>query len=128
MKRSTQRLIYWPPRILGILFAVFISLFALDVFEEGYNFGELLVAILMHMVPTSLVIIALLVAWRWEWTGAVLFIGLGLAYIVLAWGQVALAAYFGISGPLILTGSLFLVNWFMRRQVKLKKTARVSPV
>ena len=64
--------LYWTPRILGIIFAVFISIFALDVFGE-YKFPEVLIALFMHLVPTYLVLGALLVAWKWEKIGGILF-------------------------------------------------------
>ena len=32
---------------------------ALDVFSEGYGFGETVLALLIHLVPTYLVVIAL---------------------------------------------------------------------
>jgi hypothetical protein len=74
------------PRVLCIVFAVFLSLFALDVFSEGYGFGETILALLIHLVPTSLVVIALVVAWRWAGAGAILFIALALVYLVMSRG------------------------------------------
>ena len=44
MKRPVKRTLFWAPRILCILFAVFVSLFALDVFGEGYGFWETILA------------------------------------------------------------------------------------
>jgi hypothetical protein len=118
MNRPISNLLYWTPRILGILFALFISLFAMDVFNEGYTLPDLLIALLMHMIPTAMVVIALVIAWRWEWVGAVLFIGLGIFYIVWAWGSFHISAYLGISGPLIVTGMLFLINWLLRGKLR----------
>ena len=73
MNKSVKRVVFWLPRILCLLFAVFISLFALDVFGEGYGFWETIVAFLIHLIPTGLILIALAIAWRWEWIGAILF-------------------------------------------------------
>ncbi len=58
-----NKILYWTPRVLGILFAVFISIFALDVFGE-YGFPEVLVALFMHLIPTFLVVGVLLIAWK----------------------------------------------------------------
>jgi hypothetical protein len=33
-------ILYWAPRLLGILFSLFVSIFALDVFGQGYGFWE----------------------------------------------------------------------------------------
>ena len=110
---TTKRVLFWAPRVLCILFAVFISLFALDVFSEGYGFGDTILALLIHLVPTCLVIIALVIAWRWEWVGAILFITLALFFLVSSGGESWI-----ISGPLLLIGSLFLFNWIYRAQLK----------
>jgi hypothetical protein len=109
------RVLHWTPRILGILFALFISIFALDVFGQGYSFGETIVALIMHLVPTALVVVVLLIAWRWEWAGAVLFAALGAWYLLMTRGRFDWLTYLLISGPLFLTGALFLVNWLHRR-------------
>ncbi len=74
-------------------------------------------------MPTYLVVVALVLAWRWEWIGALLFTGLSVFYIVLAWGQFPWVTYLVISGPLFVTGVLFLLNWVFRKQVRGVKTA-----
>jgi hypothetical protein len=118
MKHRSGRALYWAPRILGILFALFISIFALDVFSEGYNLGETIIALIMHLIPTALVVVALIIAWRWEWFGAVLFAALGLGYILMTQGRFDWVTYLVIPGPLFLTGALFLANWLYRRQLR----------
>ena len=51
-----ERLLYWVPRILCILFAAFISLFALDVFGEGYGFWHSVLTLMVHLIPTYIVV------------------------------------------------------------------------
>jgi hypothetical protein len=111
MNKSMKRVVYWTPRILCILFAVFISLFALDVFEGGKGFWKTSVALLLHLVPTIIIVAVLVVSWRREWIGGILFIALGILYVVWAWGRFHLTTYAIISGPLLLMGILFLLNW-----------------
>jgi hypothetical protein len=110
-ERPQKRVLYWTPRILCILFAVFISLFAFDVFEGGKGFWETSVALLLHLVPTIIIVAVLVLSWRREWIGGILFIALGIFYVVWAWGRGHWAAYALISGPLLLIGILFLLNW-----------------
>ncbi len=57
-----KKFLYWLPRILGILFALFISIFALDSFGEGIPFPEAIVGFLIHLVPTYIMIVVLLIA------------------------------------------------------------------
>jgi hypothetical protein len=118
MSTSMKRFLFWSPRILCILFAVFLSLFALDVFGEGLGLGKTILALLMHLIPVYIVIIVLVIAWRWEWVGAILFSALAVFYVVWAWGRFDWSAYAAISGPLILVGVLFLFNWIYRTQLR----------
>ena len=41
MSRSAARLLYWSPRILTIAFGIFISLFALEAFNQFHGFWRL---------------------------------------------------------------------------------------
>jgi hypothetical protein len=117
MNTKARQVLFWTPRILCILFAIFLSLFALDVFGEGYGFWEAILGLLIHLVPVYIVIIALLVAWKREWVGGVLFIGFAVFYLVQAWGRVHWSAFLAISGPLTLLGVFFLLNWKYRAQL-----------
>jgi len=118
MTTSTKRVLLWTPRVLGILFAIFLSVFALDVFSEGYGLWRTIGALLLHLVPTFIVVIALIIAWRWEWVGAVLFSALAVFYVVWTWGRFPWVTYLSISGPLVLVGVLFLFNWIYRAQLR----------
>jgi len=111
-----KRLIFWTPRVLCILFAAFISLFALDVFNEGRSFGETILALLIHLVPTGLIVLTLVLSWRWEWVGAVLFSALGVLYLTMAWGKISWILT--ISGPLFLVAILFFLSWRYRGQLR----------
>ena len=110
MNETVKKVLYWSPRVLGILFAIFISLFALDVFMEGYGFWETIVALVMHLIPTAIILIILAIAWRWERVGGFIFIALGVLYIALFWDPSRWPAYLMISGPLFLVGVLFILD------------------
>ncbi len=103
--------LFWTPRVLCILFAIFLSIFAADVFGEGRGFWETVLALLMHLIPSGMVLIVLAISWRWEWVGAVVFLALGVLYLIFAWTrQFHWSAYVAISGPLFLIGILFRVD------------------
>jgi len=117
MNGPVKRLLFWTPRVLCIAFALFISLFALDVFSEGYNFWKTVLALMIHLTPTVVIVAVLAVSWRWEWVGGILFILFGAFYIVEVWGRFPWVTYLVISGPLFLIGVLFLINWFYREEL-----------
>jgi len=71
--------LHWLPRILVILYILFISLFALDVFAE-YGFPEVLVALFMHLIPSFILIIMLILAWKKPKYGGISFMFLSLGF------------------------------------------------
>jgi len=119
MTQTGKRLLFWTPRILTVLFAGFLALFALDVFGEHYGFWETILALFMHLLPsTILLIVILIVSWRREWIAGALFCALAALYIVFFWGRFPWYTYAAISGPLLLMGILFFLNWRFRAQLR----------
>jgi hypothetical protein len=114
MNQSFAKIIYWSPRGLGILVVLFVSIFALDVFGEGYSFLETIAALAMHLIPSFVILLVLGIAWRRAWIGGFLFVALGVLYITLFWEPSNLPAYLLISGPLFLVGILFLLDGYYR--------------
>jgi len=109
-----RRLLFWAPRVLAIAYALFLGVFALDIFGQGYSFWQTVLGLSIHLIPSGLVALALAISWRWEWTGPILFGGLGLLYL-LRFANLQWPVYLGIVGPLFLVGALFLANWLHRR-------------
>jgi hypothetical protein len=119
MNTATKRALFWTPRVLCMLMAAFLAMFAADVFNEGYGFWGTAFALLMHLLPsTILVLVVLVISWRWEWIGAVLFSAMAVFFIVYFWGNGPWYAFAGISGPLFLIGILFLLNWRYRAELR----------
>ncbi|MEI6077825.1 MAG: hypothetical protein WCS94_19745 [Verrucomicrobiota bacterium] len=114
MKNITKRLVFWTPRIICLLFAAFISLFALDVFAENQGVWNTLLALSIHLIPTALLLVILATSWRREWVGALIFPALGVFYIVNFWGRFRWPTYAIIAGPLFVLGGLFLLGWLTR--------------
>lgn len=112
---TPDRLLFWTPRALALLFALFLSLFALDAGGHGLRPLATLGVVAVHLVPTAVVLAVLVVAWRWESLGAGIFIGLALGYLLLA-GRVHWSAVVIISGSLAALGALFLVTAHQRRR------------
>jgi hypothetical protein len=118
MKISLKQLLFWTPRILCILFAAFISIFAADVFGEGYGFWKTILALLIHLIPTGIVLVILAISWRWEWVGGILFTALGALYLIMFRGRFHWSVYLYIAGPLFLVGVLFFLNWLSRKKLR----------
>lgn len=118
LNKLAKKAIFWTPRILCIVFALFVSLFALDVFVEGFNSAETTIALLMHMIPTAIIVIALISFWRWEWIRAFLFIVLSVFYPIWTRGKFPWITYAVMSGPIFIAGVLFHMNWVYKAELK----------
>ena len=94
-----KKIFYWLPRVLSILFIIFISLFALDVFEEPQWF----LALIIHLIPSYILIAITIVAWKNEKAGGILFLLAGIALMFLARSGALIVA-----APPLVIGILFL--------------------
>ena len=98
----------WLPRGIAIIYILFLSLFALDVFSEGYGFLELLVALFMHLLPSLVLVAILILAWKRPKWGGIAFLVLGLIFTVFFNTYESLVGFLIISLPLFITGGLFV--------------------
>ncbi|MHB1050260.1 MAG: DUF7670 domain-containing protein [Bacteroidota bacterium] len=115
MKYSTKAVVLWSPRVLAILFALFISLFAFDVFDGKSGILETLIGFAIHLIPTGIIVIAIILSWHREWIGGIVFIFLPIFYIYSTWGRFPLSVYLIMCTPPMITGILYFVNWKIKR-------------
>lgn len=116
----------WMPRLLALLHAGFVSLFALDVFGEGYGLWQTAAALSMHLIPTALLLLVLAVAWRWQGAGAFLYAGLALLWLLEFGPEGEWPAYLAVAGPLFVIGLLFLAERHHRARL-VQSHAAVTP-
>ena len=113
MMTHPNRALFWAPRALCILFIAFVSLFALDVFGEGHGFWRTLADLMMHLIPSFVMVAALVVAWQWEWVGTVMFTVCGVFFMIIGrgtWVKITFGA------PCFVAASLFFINWRQKRE------------
>ncbi len=117
MHKTVPRTLFWAPRVLCVLFALFLTIFALDVFQPGKPAAAVGLDLAMHLIPTFLLLLILAVAWRHELLGAIVFAGLAVLYLVAFWGRFHWSAYAVISGSLFVVAGLFFANWQVKRHL-----------
>lgn len=120
MENKISKFVFWTPRILSIIFIVFLMLLSLDVFDEGLSFWQILVGLFIHNIPTLILLGVLFVSWKYEIVGGVVFILAGLLYIFLMYGRFDeflsfLMSALIISGPAFIIGGFFVINWKKRK-------------
>lgn len=108
MPHSTGGVLFWSPRILALIFVVFVSMFALDVFEEDLGFWGTTGALLLHLIPSALLGACLAIAWTREWVGALAFGALGVVHVALMWDRFPNAV---MATPVLVIAALFLAGW-----------------
>ena len=118
MKETTKMLLFWIPRILATLFAMLLSLFAMDAFNEKLGLLQQIKEFLIHLIPAFFILLILCLAWRWELIGAVSYFVLAICYLFSTWGRFPLSVYFVIVAPLLIVSFLFFVNWFYHDELK----------
>jgi len=97
----------WLPRLAGGAFAAFLAMFALD--------AGCAVELLMHLIPTLVVIVGILVSWQRPRLGAAVFAGMALAATGYFHTYRSVDALLLITGPFLLTAALFALHWRMTR-------------
>jgi hypothetical protein len=124
MKSKIEKFIFWAPRILSILFTIFLVLFSFDVFGQGYGFWGTVLAFLMHNIPVFILTAVLIISWKREIVGGIAFILAGLLYAALnlitiiknGFEWYYFAWIIQLSGIAFFIGIMFLVGWYKKRK------------
>ncbi|MBT8259738.1 MAG: hypothetical protein KJN82_00360, partial [Bacteroidia bacterium] len=72
------KIVHWTPRILCILAILFLSLFALDAFGHEKSFWKQLLDFVIHLIPSFILLIILIISWKWELIGGIVFTVIGI--------------------------------------------------
>lgn len=109
----------WAPRIFVMIFIPFLMLFSLDVFSEHLSFWGTVLGLFMQNIPAVILLAALILVWKRELAGAVVFCLSGLALFCLSVlglpASMTLYAkttvFLGLVVPPTIIGLLFFCNW-----------------
>lgn len=116
MNDSARKLLHWSPRVLIILFAAFVSLFAFDVWEMAGGFWARLGGFLVHLLPVYFIAAAGLVGWKRPlWGGVLCFVvALGMLLRFDLWEP---SSFLMLVAPLVVCGILFVWDAWATRPV-----------
>ena len=115
MRAST--VLEWSPRVLLVAFALFVSVFALDVFDTHRGPWQTAVALFLHLLPTLLLLLVVALAWRRSGLGGLVCLGLAVLYAATTGRRFPWSVVAVISGPLLLTALLYLASWSVHRRL-----------
>jgi hypothetical protein len=106
------KIIHWAPRVAALLIIFFVGLFSLDVFGTGAPPLEVLVGFLMHNIPSILMLLLLIIAWKRPVVGFVAFLLAGAAFAAFFVRDIyALPNLVLFVLPILLIASLFYADW-----------------
>jgi len=120
-------LLHWAPRVLAMLAILFVSMFSLDAFHASVPLKDQILDWLMHMLPSFVLIIVLVIAWKWENIGGIIFLSVGLAFSpYVFWGNythnhsiwLSFFIILTITFPFMLTGFLFMLSYYTKKKAK----------
>ena len=123
--KNSAKIFYWTPRIICIIAILFISLFALDAFSPELSFWQQIGGFLMHLIPSFILLAILILAWKKEFIGGILFtiIGIVLTPVVYALNYrmnhsvvMSLGIILTITIPFVLVGILFIISHFRKNR------------
>ena len=124
MKTSTK-ILYWIPRILLIIAILFISLFALDSFSAERTFWQNSGVFLMNLIPSFVLLLLLIISWKWEKTGGIILTSSGLIFCVFVFIlnynrthslQTSLMIVLALCVPIVIAGFLFKISHYRRKR------------
>ena len=124
--KTSLKVLHWLPRIICILAICFVSLFAADAFAPGLTIWQQIRDFLIHLIPTYILLIILIIAWKWELTGGIIFmiIGIGMSPFVFMLNHnrnhfsigTCILILLMITFPFIVTGALFIVSHMLKKR------------
>ena len=117
-----KKIVYWTPRVLAILFTLFIMMFSLDVFDGTSSLTDQLIGFFMHNLPVYGISLVIVLAWKKDIIGMIGFalIAIGLFMMVMdsnqPSGSAVNPAVFFISGPALLISLLYGFSWILHKK------------
>jgi hypothetical protein len=123
--KTSIAVLHWLPRIICILAILFISMFAFDAFAPGLTFWQQIGGFLMHLIPSFILLALLVVAWKWELIGGIIFTIIGLVLSPLVFQHnynmnhsvsMSLGIIAIITFPFVIVGILFIFSYSKKRK------------
>jgi hypothetical protein len=100
-------------------------MFALDAFEPGQTIWHQVLAFTIHLIPSFILTALLIVAWKWEKTGGIILLIVGLAFGFFIfrlnyrhhhnlWSSISIVM--AMAFPFALSGVLFILSHYLKNK------------
>jgi hypothetical protein len=125
--KASIKILHWAPRIICILAILFISIFAADSFAPELTIWQQISGFIIHLIPSFVLLIILIVSWKRELFGGIFFTLIGIVltpfiYTLNYSRNDSIAMSIGIVSmitlPFIIVGVLFLMSYFTKKKYR----------
>ena len=130
---TSIKVLHWTPRILCVLAILFISMFALDAFNPQLTIWQQIRDFVMHLIPSFILILFLVAAWKWERIGGLIFLVIGVGFSPIIYYHnfsmnqsvmASLQVLLFITAPFIFVGALFLLSYYMKKKYNVPESEK----
>lgn len=118
-----KKAIHWIPRILSLLLIGLLVMLSFDVFNQP-TWKEVLIGFIIHNIPSMILILLTILAWRRPWIGGLTYLSGGLLYVYIAFTRMtfspedALIASMILSLPALIIAALYFLDWRLSKLAK----------
>ena len=118
------KVFHWLPRIICIAAIFFVAVYSISSFASEHS-GQNMGGFLIHLIPTIVLILLLIAAWKWELTGGIIFILIGMAMSPLIFADIyklnetvgkSLSVVMTLFIPFIIVGALFILSFYKKKR------------
>jgi hypothetical protein len=124
-KHFAAQFLVFTPRVIVILATLFVSIFALDSFSNNHSIWQQLGEFVIHLIPSFVLIAFLIIAWKWELVGGIIFTLLSLIFSPIIYYHnykmnhsiaMSLEIILLITFPFFVAGVFFMASHFTKKQ------------
>ena len=109
-KKSKREKYQWIPRLFSIFLIIYFGLFTLEVWYQDVSLAQKLIDLIIHLIPSIVMLICLLVSWRFQTAGGMMFVVAGFGSAIFFNTFSSLTDFILISFPIFISAILFFIS------------------
>ncbi|MFB6317855.1 hypothetical protein [Saccharicrinis sp. FJH54] len=121
-----NKILFRLPRVISILAILFVSMFAFDAFEPDLTVWQQVKAFMIHLVPSFILTLLLILAWSKQLVGGIAFTVVGLVFTPFIYTHnysmnhsvgISIGIVLMISFPFVVVGVLFILGHLLSKKI-----------
>jgi len=108
--------LFWLPRLLAILMAVSLSVFAFDVFSMPAPIWKRIGGFVIHTIPSILILTIVIISWKRSFWGTALFTLLFIGFTIVFHTYTNTMRFLILSLPVLIIALFYTSHYFYSKQ------------